>query len=178
MKACLQRRQPRLPQRYDATLRRSRRQGSVAAHARLVQQIPARRAEADVNALAAVCRRSGIGGDRYRCVIAAGANVPTAPTTRLLPVLVAAPATENAAVLLKRLVFVMLRLVPPVVEIPVAELVISEPSMLRIPVPVAFAPKARAWREELLRVMAPPLPALTPPSLLETPVPVKPELLT
>ena len=38
----LQRRQPRLPQRHHPALRRSRGQGSVAAHAGLVQQIPQR----------------------------------------------------------------------------------------------------------------------------------------
>ena len=38
----LQRRQSRLPQRHDAALRRSRRQGSLAAHAGLVQQISER----------------------------------------------------------------------------------------------------------------------------------------
>ena len=42
---CLQGRQSRLPQRHDAPLRRSRRQGGLAAHARLVQQVPAGRAE-------------------------------------------------------------------------------------------------------------------------------------
>jgi len=50
--SCLQGRQSRLPQRHDPALRRSRRQGSLAAHARLVQQIPE-----DLNA-AITCRRS------------------------------------------------------------------------------------------------------------------------
>ena len=36
----LQGRQSRLPQRHDAALRRSRRQARLAAHARLVQQVP------------------------------------------------------------------------------------------------------------------------------------------